>query len=94
MLHQVAGRTASLLAVVEHGEARVLEITVPAGFVPRALKSIGAPEDAIVAAILRGDRTRSCRAATTRSGRATACSCSPRRRPSDRVHDYFSGAGA
>jgi trk system potassium uptake protein TrkA len=54
ILHQVTGGTSSLLAVVEHGEARVLEIIVPPHFEPRPLKGIGAPGDAIIGAILRG----------------------------------------
>jgi trk system potassium uptake protein TrkA len=40
--------------VVEHGEARVLELVVSPRFEPRPLKSIGAPADVIVGAILRG----------------------------------------
>jgi Trk K+ transport system NAD-binding subunit len=43
------------LAVLEHGEARVFELTLAATFVPRQLKDIGTAEDAIVAAILHGD---------------------------------------
>ena len=56
ILHQISGGTSSLLAVLEHGEARVLELTVSASFQPRQLKGIGTPEDVIVAAILRGDQ--------------------------------------
>lgn len=55
ILHQVSGGTSSLLAVLEHGEARVLELTVSPTFRSRPLKGIGTPEDVIVAAILRGD---------------------------------------
>jgi trk system potassium uptake protein TrkA len=54
ILHQITGGTSSLLAVVEHGEARVLELVVGPRFEPRPLKSIGAPADVIVGAILRG----------------------------------------
>ncbi len=54
ILHQITGGTSSLLAVVEHGEARVLELIVPPHFEPKPLKSIGAPGDVIVGAILRG----------------------------------------
>jgi trk system potassium uptake protein TrkA len=43
-----------LLAVLEHGEARVLEIVVSPLFEPKPLKGIGAPGDAIIGAILRG----------------------------------------
>jgi len=53
ILHQITGGTSSLLAVVEHGEARVLELVVGPGFQPRALKGIGTPGDVIVGAILR-----------------------------------------
>ncbi len=55
ILHQITGGTTSLLAVLEHGEARVFELTLGASFRERALKEIGTAEDAIVAAILRGD---------------------------------------
>ena len=57
ILHQITGGATSLLAVVEHGEARVFELTVGPSFAPRLLKQIGSSEDAIVAAIFRGDRT-------------------------------------
>jgi len=54
ILHQITGGTTSLLAVVEHGEARVFEFTVSASFAPRRLKDMGGgSQDAIVAAILR-----------------------------------------
>ena len=54
ILHQITGGTSSLLAVVEHGEARVLELVVSPRFEPKPLKRIGAPGDVIVGAILRG----------------------------------------
>ena len=53
ILHQITGGASSLLAVLEQGEGRVLELTVSKDFVPKALKNIGTPVDAIVAAILR-----------------------------------------
>lgn len=53
ILHQITGGTTSLLAVIEHGEARVFELTVAADFEPRELKAMGGAQDAIVAAILR-----------------------------------------
>jgi trk system potassium uptake protein TrkA len=56
ILHQITGGATSLLAVVEHGEARVFELTVSPTFVPRPLKTMGTAEDTIVAAILRGDQ--------------------------------------
>jgi len=53
ILHQITGGTTSLLAVIEHGEARVFELTVAATFAPLQLKAMGGSQDAIVAAILR-----------------------------------------
>lgn len=53
ILHQITGGATSLLAVVEHGEARVFELTVSSSFEPRPLKNMGTGEDAIVAAIIR-----------------------------------------
>ncbi|HQZ38247.1 MAG: Trk system potassium transporter TrkA [Acidobacteria bacterium] len=56
ILHHITGGATSLLAIVEHGEARVFELVVSPSFEPRELKDMGAAEDAIVAAILRGNR--------------------------------------
>jgi trk system potassium uptake protein TrkA len=53
ILHQITGGATSLLAVIEHGEARVFELSVASTFEPRELKQMGAGQDAIVAAILR-----------------------------------------
>ena len=53
ILHQITGGTSTLLAVLEHGEARVLELTVSQQFTAKQLKGIGTPVDAIVGAILR-----------------------------------------
>jgi trk system potassium uptake protein TrkA len=52
--HQIEGGKASLLAVLEEGQARVLEIEVPSNFEPAALRILKAPPDSIVGAILRG----------------------------------------
>lgn len=53
--HQIEGGASSLLAVLEEGEARVIEIEVPADFVSVALRHLKAPPGSIVGAILRGD---------------------------------------
>jgi trk system potassium uptake protein TrkA len=53
VLHEVEGGPASLLAVLEQGEGRILELEVPARFVGRALKDLNPPRDSIVGAILR-----------------------------------------
>ena len=93
ILHQITGGTASLLAVLEEGEARVLEITVAPTFAPRDLKDMGTAEDAIVAVILRGghavvprgdDRIEPGDRILVFSTRAAA----------DRVYAFFSGTGA
>jgi trk system potassium uptake protein TrkA len=55
ILHHITGGATSLLAVLEHGEARVFELTLGRRFEARQLKEIGTAEDAIVAAILRED---------------------------------------
>jgi trk system potassium uptake protein TrkA len=54
ILHHITGGRSSLLAVLEHGEARVLEIVVSPRFEAKPLKGIGTPDDVIVGAILRG----------------------------------------
>jgi trk system potassium uptake protein TrkA len=53
--HHIEGGKSSLLAVLEEGEARVLQIQAPADFEPKALRDLEAPPNCIVGAILRGD---------------------------------------
>ena len=43
ILHQISGGTSSLLAVLEHGEARVLELTVSPTFVARRSRTSARP---------------------------------------------------
>ncbi len=93
VLHRISGGTANLLAVLEHGEARVLELKVSEGFGARALKDIGAPEDAIVAAILRGERAIVPRG-SDHIAPGDRILVFATRAAVDRVHDYFSSAGA
>jgi trk system potassium uptake protein TrkA len=93
ILHQISGGTSSLLAVLEHGEARVLELTVSKDFQPRQLKGIGTPEDVIVAAILRGDHAIVPRGDDRIDpGDRILVFCT--RAAASRVQSYFSGAGA
>jgi trk system potassium uptake protein TrkA len=54
IVHQVQGGRAHLLAVLEEGQATIVEIAVPSGFRPRALKEMTPPPRSIVGAILRG----------------------------------------
>ena len=55
VVHRIDGGRASLLAVLEGGEAKVLELVVPDGQPPRAIRDLGLPLDSIVGTILRGD---------------------------------------
>ena len=54
IVHQVQGGRAHLLAVLEEGQATIVELAVPPGFRPRALMDMQAPPQSIVGAILRG----------------------------------------
>ena len=57
VLHQVRGSgTSRLLAVVE-GVGRILELEVPAGYPPRAIRELEPPDDSIIGAILRRSET-------------------------------------
>ncbi|HSL21086.1 MAG TPA: Trk system potassium transporter TrkA [Vicinamibacterales bacterium] len=53
VLHQIEGGPSSLLAVLEQGEGRIIELQVPAGFRARPLRDLEAPRDSIIGAILR-----------------------------------------
>jgi trk system potassium uptake protein len=54
VVHHVQGGRANLLAVLEEGQATVLELVVPPGYRARALNELDAPPESIVGAILRG----------------------------------------
>lgn len=56
VLHEVEGGPASLLAVLEQGEGRILELEVPPRYIGRALRDLGPPRDSIVGAILRAGK--------------------------------------
>ncbi len=53
VLHQIQGGTTRLLALVEQGAGRILELDVPAGYAPRALRDLAPPHNSIVGAIVR-----------------------------------------
>ena len=53
LVHQIQGGRAHLLAVLEEGQATIIEIEVPAGFRSRALMEMKPPPKSIVGAILR-----------------------------------------
>lgn len=54
VLHQITGGTTRLLAVVEQGAGRILELEVPPGYMPRSLREMDPPRNSIIGAILRG----------------------------------------
>ena len=53
VLHDIEGGQASLLAVLEEGEGRILEVHVPPAYHERSLRELDSPRDSIVAAIIR-----------------------------------------
>jgi trk system potassium uptake protein TrkA len=54
VLHQITGGATRLLAVVEQGAGRILELEVPAGYAPRSLREMDPPRNSIIGAIIRG----------------------------------------
>ncbi len=53
VVHQIDGGRASLLAILQEGQARVVELTAPAGFGPTAVRDLGLPRDSIIGTVLR-----------------------------------------
>ena len=53
VIHQIDGGRSSPLAVLEEGQAKVLELTVPTGFPATALRDLGVPGGAIIGSIVR-----------------------------------------
>lgn len=56
VLHQLQGGSTRLLAVVEQGAGRILELDVPAGYQRKVLGDLPAPLNSIVGAIIRDGR--------------------------------------
>jgi trk system potassium uptake protein TrkA len=54
VLHQIQGDPTRLLAVVEEGAGRILELDVPSSYRPRALRDLAPPLNSIIGAIVRG----------------------------------------
>lgn len=54
IVHELQGGRANLLAVLEEGQATIVEVVVPNSYRPRALAQMNAPPQSIVGAILRG----------------------------------------
>lgn len=53
VLHQIQGGTTRLLALVEQGAGRILELEVPPGYPPRTLRELAPPLNSIIGAIVR-----------------------------------------
>jgi trk system potassium uptake protein TrkA len=56
VLHQITGGATRLLALVEQGAGRILELEVPAAYQPRALRELDPPDNSIIGAILRSSQ--------------------------------------
>ena len=56
VLHDIHGGTTRLLAVVEEGAGRILELDVPHGYAARALRDLAPPLNSIIGAIVRQSR--------------------------------------
>jgi trk system potassium uptake protein TrkA len=56
VLHQIAGGPTRLLAVIEQGAGRILELDVPAAYRARALRDLAAPRNSIIGAVVRDGR--------------------------------------
>jgi trk system potassium uptake protein TrkA len=90
VLHQIQGGTTRLLAVVEQGAGRILELDVPAGYTPRALRDLAAPLNSIVGAIVRGSQAIVPRG-TDRIEPGDRLIVFTTYAAADRVRDYFTG---
>jgi trk system potassium uptake protein TrkA len=53
VLHQIQGGSTRLLAEVEQGAGRILELEVPAGYRARSLRDLDPPHNSIIGAIVR-----------------------------------------
>jgi trk system potassium uptake protein TrkA len=57
IVHDIQGGPSNLLAVLEEGQAQVIELQVPASVLRTPLRDLRAWPESIIGAILRGDRT-------------------------------------
>jgi trk system potassium uptake protein len=93
VLHQIRGGATRLLAVVEQGAGRILELDVPDTYAPRALRDLAAPVNSIVGAIVRGSQVLVPRG-TDRIEPGDRLIVFTTFADADRVRDYFSGVKA
>jgi trk system potassium uptake protein len=93
VLHQITGGTTRLLAVVEQGAGRILELEVPPGYAPRSLREMEPPRNSIIGAILRGQEAIVPRGADrVQSGDRLIVFTT--HAEADRVRDYFTSVKA
>jgi trk system potassium uptake protein TrkA len=93
VLHQIRGGSTRLLAVVEQGAGRVLELDVPEGYTPRTLRELAAPLNSIVGAIVRGSQAIVPRG-TDRIQPGDRLIVFTTYAEADRVRDYFTNVSA
>ncbi len=90
VLHQIQGGTTRLLAVVEQGAGRILELDVPEGYTTRTLRDLAPPLNSIVGAIVRGSQATVPRG-TDRIEAGDRLIVFTTHEAADRVRDYFTG---
>jgi trk system potassium uptake protein TrkA len=93
VVHQIQGGTTRLLAVIEQGAGRILELDVPEGYVPRSLRDLAAPSNSIVGAIVRGSQAIVPRG-TDRIQPGDRLLVFTTHAAADRVRDYFTNVRA
>ena len=56
VVHRIDGGRSSLLAILQEGQARLVELTAPASLRPTAVKDLALPGDAVIGTVLRDGR--------------------------------------
>ncbi|MBI3049475.1 MAG: Trk system potassium transporter TrkA [Acidobacteria bacterium] len=93
VLHQIQGGATRLLALVEQGAGRILELEVPEGYAPRALRDLAPPLNSIVGAIVRASHAIVPRG-TDRIEAGDRLIVFTTHEAADRVRNYFTGVKA
>jgi trk system potassium uptake protein TrkA len=93
VLHQIRGGATRLLALVEQGAGRILELDVPDRYEPRTLRELAAPLNSIVGAIVRGAQVIVPRG-TDRIQAGDRLIVFTTHGEADRVRDYFTNPDA
>ena len=93
VLHQIQGGATRLLALIEQGAGRILELDVPAGYAPRTLRDLAPPLNSIVGAIVRGSQAIVPRG-NDRIEPGDRLLVFTTYEAADRVRDYFTGVRA